>query len=130
MPIKVRKVPAFTKMEYYFLDVCAYTVPKNNAEKQAVALIQKFHRFVISDEDLKPVTEFWTEQLTLINRQNKRCTDIRFIFKEGYSEGNWIFEMCDNYKVSFRLISKGMEEMTNGQCLSRPEWAQSQLSLF
>lgn len=117
-------------MNYYFLDVSAYTAQKNNAEKEAVNFIQKFHRFVISDEDLKPLVEFLTHQIDSINKKHKRCTDIRFSFKEGYSEGNWIFEFCDSYKISFRLICKGMEKITNCQCLSKPEWAASQLTLF
>ena len=117
-------------MDYYFLDVSAYNAQKNNAEKEAVGLIQKFHRFVISDEDLKPLVGFLSEQFNSINKKHKRCTDIRFSFKEGYSEGNWIFEFCDSYKISFSLISKGMEKITNGQCLSKPEWAVSQLTLF
>ncbi|MDD2307439.1 MAG: hypothetical protein PHP53_22235 [Prolixibacteraceae bacterium] len=117
-------------MNYYFIDVSAYTALKNNAENEAVGLIQKFHRFVISDEDLKPLVEFLTQQTDRINKKHKRCSNIRFCFKEGYSEGNWIFEFCDSYKISFRLISKGMERITNGQCLSKPEWAASQLTLF
>ena len=117
-------------MDYYFLDVSAYNAQKNNAEKEAVGLVQKFHRFVISDEDLRPLVEFLSEQINRIYKKHKRCADIRFSFKEGYSEGNWIFEFCDSYKISFRLISKGMEKITNAQCLSKPEWAVSQLTLF
>ncbi len=93
-------------MNYFFLDVSTYTAQKNNAEKEAVDLIQKFHRFVISDEDLKPLVEFLTQQIDCINKKHKRCNDIRFSFKEGYSDGNWIFDFCDSYKISFRLIKQ------------------------